>query len=233
MCFICRPLPKLVSSPIKAGPPVITDTPVIFEIEEIPEIPDTCPMSSHYSPQSHGHSVAQDDQSVGHLSVDRDQAEMSRDDLRSASMSQRTVSFDQRSISSEQHRSHGESHGGRISSGAPPSEAGSASPNTSLYDKLGGPEALETAVDMFYDRVLDDERLKHFFNGTNMMRLVIKQVMPYLKPATIHDHMVAFPCSPPPLTPPRSSCFPAFPPLPRSLATLTTHSKCFKQRVSL
>lgn len=226
-CFVCRPLPKLVSSPIEAGPPVITDTPVILEMEEIPEVRDTCPMSSHYSPQSHGHIMGQDDQSMGQLSVDRDQAEMSRDDLRSASMSQRTVSFDQRSISSEQQQSrgsHGESHGGRVSSGAPPSEAGSAGPNTSLYDKLGGPEALETAVDMFYDRVLDDERLKHFFNGTNMMRLVIKQVMPYLKPVTIPDSMIAFPCSP---------HLPTLPPLPRSLATLTTHSIRFKRQVSL
>ena len=56
-----------------------------------------------------------------------------------------------------------------------PSQAGS-SPNGTLYDKLGGPEALEMAVDLFYEKVLADERLKHFFEGTNMMRLVIKQV---------------------------------------------------------
>ena len=56
------------------------------------------------------------------------------------------------------------------------SEAGS-SPNSTLYDKLGGPEALEAAVDLFYEKVLADERLKHFFEGTNMMRLVIKQVL--------------------------------------------------------
>lgn len=56
-----------------------------------------------------------------------------------------------------------------------PSEAAS-SPNATLYDKLGGPEALEAAVDLFYEKVLDDDRLKHFFEGTNMMRLVIKQV---------------------------------------------------------
>ena len=56
-----------------------------------------------------------------------------------------------------------------------PSQA-SSSPNGTLYDKLGGPEALEMAVDLFYEKVLADERLKHFFEGTNMMRLVIKQV---------------------------------------------------------
>ena len=31
-------------------------------------------------------------------------------------------------------------------------------------------------MDLFYEKVLDDDRLKHFFEGTNMMRLVIKQV---------------------------------------------------------
>ena len=56
-----------------------------------------------------------------------------------------------------------------------PSEV-SSSPNGTLYDKLGGPDALEAAVDLFYEKVLADERLKHFFEGTNMMRLVIKQV---------------------------------------------------------
>ena len=50
-----------------------------------------------------------------------------------------------------------------------------SNPGGSLYDKLGGPEALEAAVDLFYEKVLDDDRLKHFFEGTNMMRLVIKQ----------------------------------------------------------
>ncbi|DBA83022.1 hypothetical protein WJX77_004136 [Trebouxia sp. C0004] len=56
-----------------------------------------------------------------------------------------------------------------------PSEV-SSSPNGTLYNKLGGPDALEAAVDLFYEKVLADERLKHFFEGTNMMRLVIKQV---------------------------------------------------------
>ena len=51
-----------------------------------------------------------------------------------------------------------------------------SNPSGSLYDKLGGPEALEAAVDLFYEKVLDDDRLKHFFEGTNMMHLVIKQV---------------------------------------------------------
>jgi hypothetical protein len=70
-----------------------------------------------------------------------------------------------------------------------PSEV-SASPNGTLYDKLGGPDALEAAVDLFYEKVLADERLKHFFEGTNMMRLVIKQVCihPSKQPFT-HSYM--------------------------------------------
>jgi hypothetical protein len=73
-----------------------------------------------------------------------------------------------------------------------PSEV-SSSPNGTLYDKLGGPAALEAAVDLFYEKVLADERLKHFFEGTNMMRLVIKQVCihPFIH-SIIHSFMHAF-----------------------------------------
>lgn len=87
------------------------------------------------------------------------------------------------------------SHASRKSSGAL-SEA-PTNPNVTLYDKLGGPEALEAAVDLFYEKVLADERLKGFFEGTNMMRLVIKQVqqplgimfkMTFLNPHVFHIH---------------------------------------------
>ncbi len=79
-----------------------------------------------------------------------------------------------------------------------PSEV-SASPNGTLYDKLGGPDALEAAVDLFYEKVLADERLKHFFEGTNMMRLVIKQVCSQQSihstiPSFMHACMHAFTC---------------------------------------
>ena len=59
---------------------------------------------------------------------------------------------------------------------APGSTGGGGVSQGTLYDKLGGPEALEAAVDLFYEKVLADERLAPFFEGTNMMRLVIKQV---------------------------------------------------------
>lgn len=39
-----------------------------------------------------------------------------------------------------------------------------------LYEKLGGAPAVEAAVDKFYDKVLNDERVKHFFDNTDMKR---------------------------------------------------------------
>ncbi|SEH50518.1 hemoglobin [Mycolicibacterium rutilum] len=47
---------------------------------------------------------------------------------------------------------------------------------TSIYDRIGGHEALETVVDDFYRRVLDDDQLRGFFSGTHMPRLKGKQV---------------------------------------------------------
>ena len=47
---------------------------------------------------------------------------------------------------------------------------------TSIYQQIGGHEALEGVVDDFYDRVLADDRLSGFFSGTNMSRLKGKQV---------------------------------------------------------
>lgn len=39
---------------------------------------------------------------------------------------------------------------------------------SSLYEKLGGKEAIDLAVDKFYDKVINDERVKHFFANTDM-----------------------------------------------------------------
>jgi hemoglobin len=41
---------------------------------------------------------------------------------------------------------------------------------SSLYDKLGGAPAIDAAVDIFYDKVLADERIRHFFAQTDMTR---------------------------------------------------------------
>lgn len=38
----------------------------------------------------------------------------------------------------------------------------------SLYDQLGGEAAIDAAVDKFYEKVLADERIKHFFEGVDM-----------------------------------------------------------------
>lgn len=42
---------------------------------------------------------------------------------------------------------------------------------TSLYERLGGAPAIEAAVDIFYGKVLADERLKHFFVNIDLARL--------------------------------------------------------------
>ncbi|BBX73744.1 group 1 truncated hemoglobin [Mycobacterium shinjukuense] len=46
----------------------------------------------------------------------------------------------------------------------------------SIYDKIGGQEAIEAVVNDFYERVLADDQLSGFFSGTNMNRLKGKQV---------------------------------------------------------
>ena len=46
----------------------------------------------------------------------------------------------------------------------------------SIYDRIGGHEALETVVEDFYVRVLADDDLSGFFSGTNMSRLKGRQV---------------------------------------------------------
>jgi hemoglobin len=68
----------------------------------------------------------------------------------------------------------------------------------SIYDRIGGHEALEVVVEDFYCRVLDDDHLSGFFAGTNMNRLKGKQVEffaaalggpePYTGPPMKHVH---------------------------------------------
>ena len=38
----------------------------------------------------------------------------------------------------------------------------------SLYDKLGGEAAVDAAVDLFYRKVLADDRISHFFDTVDM-----------------------------------------------------------------
>ncbi len=39
-----------------------------------------------------------------------------------------------------------------------------------LFEKLGGAAAVDLAVDKFYERVLQDERIKHFFVDVDMVK---------------------------------------------------------------
>lgn len=49
-------------------------------------------------------------------------------------------------------------------------------PVGTVYDRIGGHEALEVVVEDFYVRVLADDQLSGFFAGTNMSRLKGRQV---------------------------------------------------------
>ncbi len=45
----------------------------------------------------------------------------------------------------------------------------------SLYERIGGDAAVNAAVDLFYRKVLADERIKHFFEGVDMDKQASKQ----------------------------------------------------------
>lgn len=45
----------------------------------------------------------------------------------------------------------------------------------SLYERLGGEAAVDAAVDIFYRKVLSDDRINQFFDGVDMERQAAKQ----------------------------------------------------------
>lgn len=45
----------------------------------------------------------------------------------------------------------------------------------SLFEQIGGAKAMEAAVELFYRRVLMDERISSFFEGVDMERQAAKQ----------------------------------------------------------
>lgn len=45
----------------------------------------------------------------------------------------------------------------------------------SLYERIGGDSAVNAAVELFYKKVRDDERIGEFFNGVDIDRLARKQ----------------------------------------------------------
>lgn len=47
--------------------------------------------------------------------------------------------------------------------------------STTLYDRIGGEPAVNTAVDIFYRNVLNDYRIYRFFNNVDMEEQVVKQ----------------------------------------------------------
>ena len=46
---------------------------------------------------------------------------------------------------------------------------------TTLFDRLGGEAAINLAVDVFYRKVLTDDRISHFFDSVDMERQHVKQ----------------------------------------------------------
>jgi len=45
----------------------------------------------------------------------------------------------------------------------------------SLFDKIGGEAAVDAAVDIFYRKVLADDRINRFFDGVDMEKQAAKQ----------------------------------------------------------
>ncbi len=46
---------------------------------------------------------------------------------------------------------------------------------TSLYERIGGAQAVDLAVENFYRKVLTDDRISHFFDGVDMDAQIAKQ----------------------------------------------------------
>jgi len=46
---------------------------------------------------------------------------------------------------------------------------------SSLYDRLGGEPAVDAAVDIFYRKVLADDRINQFFEGVDIAKQAAKQ----------------------------------------------------------
>lgn len=47
--------------------------------------------------------------------------------------------------------------------------------NNTLFERLGGQNAVDTAVDIFYRKVLTDDRVNYFFDGVDMDKQIQKQ----------------------------------------------------------
>jgi hemoglobin len=49
--------------------------------------------------------------------------------------------------------------------------------NENLLEQIGGRHAVQRATELFYNKVLDDDQLQHFFRRTDMAHLRSRQVM--------------------------------------------------------
>lgn len=45
----------------------------------------------------------------------------------------------------------------------------------SIYEKIGGDAAVDAAVNIFYKKVLSDDRISHFFDTVDMVGMIQKQ----------------------------------------------------------
>ncbi len=64
--------------------------------------------------------------------------------------------------------------------------------SASLFERLGGEPAVSAAVDIFYRKVLSDDRISHFFDDTDMDAQAAKQkaflTMAFGGPANYSGH---------------------------------------------
>jgi hemoglobin len=49
--------------------------------------------------------------------------------------------------------------------------------NEDLFDLIGGPSTIEAATKLFYEKILQDESLRHFFEGIDMAHIRSRQAM--------------------------------------------------------
>jgi hemoglobin len=68
-----------------------------------------------------------------------------------------------------------ESVRGDVLAGYTEEEKAAMNDNKSLYERIGGEAAMDAAVDLFYRKVLADDRISQFFDGVDMDRQRAKQ----------------------------------------------------------
>ena len=59
--------------------------------------------------------------------------------------------------------------------GKPASGNGNGAKPASLFERMGGQEAVDATVNLFYAKVLNDDRISHFFEGADLNHLLNKQ----------------------------------------------------------